>query len=72
VGKIFGEKLKSIRIEQSLLQKDIAEELNVSRETVSYWERGIKEPNIEKILKLCSVLKTTPNFLLDYDDNDNI
>jgi len=70
MSEIFGKKLKSLREEQGLFQRDIAEELKVSRETVSYWEKGTKEPSIERIIRLCDILKTTPNYLFDYGDEN--
>lgn len=46
-------------------KKDLADELDVSREAVYYWEKGIKTPSLANLLKLCKFLKCTPNDLLN-------
>ena len=66
MNKSFGNKLRLLRTQQGLYQKDLAAELGVSREIISYWESGKKKPNIDTILKLCDILDTNPNELLDY------
>ena len=43
------EKLKARRKELKLTQKDIADQLGISYQAYSAWERGIKQPSREKI-----------------------
>jgi len=68
MSKEFGQNLKEFRIKQGLYQKDIAEELDIAQVTVSSWERGNSEPNIDQILQLCEILNTTPNDLNGFED----
>lgn len=42
----LGQKIKKFRNEKKLTQKDIAEQLNVSFQTVSKWENDENEPDI--------------------------
>ena len=51
------EKLKARRKELKLTQKEIAEELGISFQAYSAWERGIKEPSKEKVAQLENILK---------------
>ena len=51
------EKLKARRKELKLTQKEIAEQLGVSFQAYSAWERGIKEPSKEKVAQLENILK---------------
>ncbi|TVX62275.1 helix-turn-helix transcriptional regulator, partial [Streptococcus pneumoniae] len=51
------EKLKARRKELKLTQKEIAEELGISFQAYSAWERGIKEPSKEKVAQLEKILK---------------
>ena len=46
------EKLKARRKELKLTQKDIADQLGISYQAYSAWERGIKEPSKEKVNRL--------------------
>lgn len=64
----FADNLKRIRKENNLSQEQLAEELGVSRQSVSKWESGQAYPEMDKILKLCNM------FNLSIDDliNENI
>ena len=54
----FGERLKSLRREKGLTQEYLAEQLQVSRQAVSKWERGEAAPSMEKLLALSRLLET--------------
>ena len=51
------EKLKARRKELKLTQKEIAEQLGISFQAYSAWERGVKEPSKEKVKQLEEILK---------------
>ena len=69
---MFKEKLKEIRKQKGLKQKEIAKMLNVVESCYANWEQGRTEPNIETIKKLCYILNTTPNELLEYENKTEI
>ena len=69
---MFKEKLKEIRKQKGLKQKEIAKMLNVVESSYANWEQGRTEPNIETIKKLCYILNTTPNELLEYENKTEI
>ena len=56
------EKLKARRKELKLTQKEIAEELGISFQAYSAWERGIKEPSQEKVTQLENILKVPKGY----------
>ena len=56
------EKLKARRKELKLTQKEIAEQLGVSFQAYSAWERGIKEPSKEKVSQLENILKVAKGY----------
>ena len=56
------EKLKDRRKELKLTQKEIAEELGISFQAYSAWERGIKEPSKEKVAQLENILKVAKGY----------
>ena len=56
------EKLKARRKELKLTQKEIAEELGISFQAYSAWERGIKEPSKEKVAQLENILKVAKGY----------
>lgn len=60
----LGEKIYNLRKEKSMSQEDLANILNVSRQTISKWETGESNPDIDKIVPLCNYFKiTTDEFL---------
>ena len=56
------EKLKARRKKLKLTQKEIAEELGISFQAYSAWERGIKEPSKEKVTQLEKILKVAKGY----------
>jgi len=56
------EKLKTRRKELKLTQKEIAEQLGISFQAYSAWERGVKEPSEEKVTQLEEILKVPKGY----------
>ena len=55
-------KLKDRRKELKLTQKEIAEQLGISFQAYSAWERGIKEPSQQKVAQLENILKVAKGY----------
>jgi len=66
--KIFGERLKEIRIEKHLHQSDIAKMLHVSTNTIHAWEKDKQEPSMANILKLSELLEVSLDYLFGKTD----
>ena len=60
----INEKIYSLRKSQNLSQEELADKLNVSRQTVSKWELGVSSPDFDKIVPLCEVFGITTEELL--------
>ena len=52
----FNENLSEKRIQRGLSQKAMAEAIGVAQSTYSLYEKGAREPNISKIVKISEVL----------------
>ena len=61
------ENLKRIRKENNLSQEQLAEQLGVSRQSVSKWESGMSYPEMDKMLKLCEMFNLNIDELLNQD-----
>ena len=61
------EKLKARRKELKLTQKDIADQLGISYQAYSAWERGVKEPSKEKINRLEQLLKVPKGYFTEIE-----
>lgn len=63
----FSENLKKIRKENNLSQEQLAEELGVSRQSISKWESAIAYPEMDKILTICNKFNLNIDDLLHKD-----
>ncbi len=59
-------KIKALRTEKGLSQQELAEILGISQKTISGYEVGVREPNIETLIKIAIVLDTTVDDLIEF------
>ena len=64
----LAEKLFELRKEKGWSQEKLAEQINVSRQSISKWESGQVLPEIEKIIELSKIFQVTTDYLL-LDEN---
>lgn len=60
----FGKNVQILRKMTNMTQEELAEKMNVSRQTVSKWELGAILPEIEKLVELCEMFNCTVDQLL--------
>lgn len=59
-----GEKIYELRKKKNMSQEELAQVLNVSRQTISKWETGESNPDFDKIVPLCNFFEiSTDEFL---------
>lgn len=68
----FAEKLITLRKSRELTQEQLAEQLNVSRQSISKWESGQVIPEVEKIVELSKVFDVTVDYLLKPSEIDEL
>jgi len=66
----FGENLKTVRKNKKMSQEQLAEKVNVSRQSVSKWENGEAYPEMNNILELCKIFNCKLNDLVHADMSD--
>ena len=64
---MFGSNLQYYRKKIGLTQDEFADTLNVSRQTVSKWEQGDSYPEMDRLLKICDLLKCDLNAIMRED-----
>ena len=64
----FCERLKMIRTECGLTQRQVYEILNISPNGYASYEQGRTEPNIDTLKKLCSIFNVSADYLLGIDE----
>ena len=52
----FDNNLKRLRISRNLKQEELAEQMNVTRQTISGWETGRRQPDLDTLKQLAEVL----------------
>lgn len=63
--KSFGENLATVRKSYNISQKALAKLLGTTQQRVSEWERGLYDPKIYYVKKICILLDTTFDELTD-------
>lgn len=65
-----SEKIIKARNEMNYTQDQLAELLNVSRQTISKWELDISLPDTSRLLKLSQLLNVSVDYLLNEDNQE--
>ncbi len=61
---MFQDNLKALRKKKGFTQEELAARLNVVRQTVSKWEKGLSVPDSELLIKLAEILEVPLSQLL--------
>ena len=65
-------RLKELRKEKNLLQKDIASAVNHSITCISDWERGKREPSIDDLIRLADFFGVSIDYLVGREEEDGV
>lgn len=60
---IFSDRLKTLRKEKKLTQKELAEQIGIKQNSYSDWENGKTEPSFENLIKLADLLEVSLDWL---------
>lgn len=60
----FSENLRRIRKESGYTQQDIAERLSVAQATVANYERGVRIPDVDTLVKLSKIFDVSIDYLI--------
>lgn len=66
--KIYADRLKQLRKESGIKQKDMAEYLHVTATALSYWESGTREPSMEMQKKIADYFGVTIDYMMRSDE----
>lgn len=62
------ERIKKLRKEKGLTQKELANELNVSRPTITCYETGKRTPDKERLLEIANFFNVSVDYLLGNEE----
>ncbi len=60
----FGKILKELRAEAKLSQTKLGEKLGFSNQTVSFWELGNREPDLDTLVEISEFFNVSVDYLL--------
>lgn len=68
----FSENLQFYRKRENITQEQLAEKMEVSRQTISKWEAGTTFPEMEKLLLLCDMFSCSMDTLMRGNARDDV
>jgi transcriptional regulator with XRE-family HTH domain len=69
MGATFGERLRKIRKNKKLTQKQLASTLKLAESTVSMYERDERDPSKELIIKIAELFEVSTDYLFGRTDD---
>lgn len=64
----LGERLKQLRLEKNLIQKEIAQLLNISTSAYGYYEQSKRDPDTKTLIILAEFFDVSVDYLLGLTD----
>lgn len=64
-NNVFGKRLKELRIERGMSQRKLGEVFRVCNQTVSFWETGSREPDLDTLLDIAHYFNVPIEVLLE-------
>ena len=68
----LGQKLKKLRMDKNLTQKDLADQLHVTFQTISKWENDENEPDITTLKELAKLYECSIDYLLSEEEEQPV
>lgn len=68
----IGDKLKALRIEKKMTQKQVADRIGLAISAVSSYESGSRYPSYDVLLKLARIFHVSTDYLLGVTETRNI
>ena len=67
---MIGERIKGLRLELGVTQKELGEKIGVEKSTINKYELGKIAIPYKKIEKIAAALETTPAYLMGWEEED--
>ena len=63
-----GMNIRKFREARGLLQKDLGDRIGKNKNTVSNWERGLRDPGADNLKKIAAALEISPAELIGHNE----
>ena len=67
-GNSFGQNLKELRLDLGISQRKLGEILGVVNQTISFWELGPREPDLDTLVEISKFFNVSTDYLLGLDN----
>ena len=64
----FSQRLKEVRKEQGMSQKEVADEAGIKPSAYANYEQGTREPSLEILKRICDALDVSADYLIGRED----
>lgn len=61
-------RIRTLREEKNISQKDLGKMLNVAQNTISNWEKGLREPDNKTLVRLSKIFECSTDYILGNSD----
>ena len=68
MSQLFHERLKEIRIESGLNQKQVADKLEISATCYAGYEQGYRQPDLKMLVRICIFFDVSADYLLGLEN----
>ena len=65
---MIGARIKELRTDRGISQRELGKAIGVSQKAVDYWERGVNEPKASYITWLANYFEVSADYLLGLED----
>ncbi|MGG4447597.1 helix-turn-helix domain-containing protein [Brevibacillus porteri] len=69
MDNLFGERLRSLRMEKDMSQEELGETFGVGKVTISGYERGTRTPTFDMLMGFAEFFHVSTDYLLGRTDN---
>ncbi|MCM1441023.1 MAG: helix-turn-helix domain-containing protein [Roseburia sp.] len=64
----MGKTIKDLRLELKLSQRELGVKLGVCNQTISFWESGQREPDLDALIEIAKFFGVSTDYLLGVSD----
>lgn len=64
---MFSQRLKKLRVEHSMSQKELAQRLQFSQQAVTKWENDVASPDPDTLCKIAALFQVSVDYLIGND-----
>lgn len=69
---IFRERLKALREQHDLEQKDMGKKLNITASAYGFYEQGRNEPSLETLVEIAKIFQVSTDYLLGLSNTEKL